>query len=845
MLKKAREKAKEGLRSVNAERAKRLLQTRSRQGQHGHGQSRRPVHPSGSTYVSFKGVDDDFEAILNDESDFTNQFDLADELEASGSSSDGHVPPHIGPSTVASGDNQTDSRAHADDYDLFSDPIFPESEQDLLETQVSSVNSTDPLLGASEEWKKQGSAALQVGDNYPEEELATIKTDTIKIPNSEDTDLHGHGHSVSPSSDIAALNDNTNEALLPALAPDTQESIRPDSPLFSDDVIADYEEDGGKVEDHSSATILVIPPSDESLQKHGKEDDLFGETLDQQLIEDESTDQTVDSPDSLVPELPDIEYLESRLAVKRASGGQDLFSSEDSPLSSLPSSYEGDKFLASNELLNVTTDTTLPPMATTTMLPPTANATLPPTATTTTLPPKAVQISGSDESELLQGEVASTVEEEVCRNSLTNTSSSQQHQQTHTVEEELEILLTPKLRPRMTDAPSSVSATPSTVTVEDPLHATQQEESRTERARSHLDSGVFEQSADSTALKSTPERETEAGVPRDDLFIIDEDHFKDDDSTPTHTRRTRRPLTKGSSNIEVSQPRKILHNTMSAPNVMPPSSSNRSGSGSGTSAKTPSTPPKKNSTGKIPPPRPAVSPKLRHRMVQKQSAPESSRVSVQQEDDMAKAKIVQPLGQAPQSRAVHDHSPAHSDSPSTCLSSHVATVLPQTQHSNNGSIVNPPTSEKRIPADDLFLEDLDAPDNDQIAGNLSPVTDSPLPSGKPETEQAVHAPETGESEDEEEEDYYFFYHLFFAGCLYFYYSLNIFPYLSGFFAGFLGLYLTIGSIFIFYVQTVEKYQVGDGKEDKLLRPSREFTECMKVDFDDLQVYKVSYMYMYM
>jgi hypothetical protein len=137
--------------------------------------------------------------------------------------------------------------------------------------------------------------------------------------------------------------------------------------------------------------------------------------------------------------------------------------------------------------------------------------------------------------------------------------------------------------------------------------------------------------------------------------------------------------------------------------------------------------------------------------------------------------------------------------------------------------------EKRIPADDLFLED-----------NLASPRSGGVEKSPEEQSKMAELDETT-SEDEDTHNYILF-HFLFAGLLYFYYSLNIFPYLSGFFAGFFVLYLTVGSVFIFYVQTVEKYQSGEGKEDRLLEPSQDFTELMHVDFDNLRVYKVSHGY---
>jgi hypothetical protein len=294
----------------------------------------------------------------------------------------------------------------------------------------------------------------------------------------------------------------------------------------------------------------------------------------------------------------------------------------------------------------------------------------------------------------------------------------------------------------------------------------------------------------------------------------------DDDSTPVLVRRQ---LIKGSSNIEVCQlSEKVLHNAISAPAIMPPDVSKASSG---------SPPLKKNSTGKVAQPRPAISPKLKHRMIQKQSVSSSS-IGGHHEDYTARKKLVQPLGQAPQGSrdAVRDHSSVRVDTgvdPSS-ISYDTITVPPPARR--RGGSASPSKREKRIPADDLFLED--------NVVSLSSDGVEKLPHSSEERSKLAELDET-KSEDEETHNYILFLFLF-AGLLYFYYSLNIFPYLSGFFAGFFVLYLTVGSVFIFYVQTVEKYQSGEGKEDRLLDPSQDFIELMHVDFDNLRVYKVSH-----
>lgn len=811
MLRKAREKAKEGFHSVQSE-TKRYLQSRQHRPHQGGGprgpghgprSSRHQPSSASSSFMSFKGVNDnEFEAILNDESDFTNQFDNPHEAPGTGPGSmeeEECIPPASG------GNHGTDEDFHVDgDSNLFSDPLFSEPKRDVSLPKETHTNSADLLF-------VEDPLGLTVSNDHQENEF-TATTDNTAIPNSDDAAHSVSGNSVSPSD---VLNDCRDEAPLPESVDKAQDPLPPDSPLFSDDVMVgstNHMEDDRKEESQSNTRFLITQPSNESPQQSRK---LGGdENRDERLEEQQSEEDTIDIhelPKPSTPDLPDIEELEQNLAVSKIESRQDLFSSEESPFSSLASSYEGDKVLGT--------------MATT--------ATLPHTENTKT---------GHDESELFQ-EVVSAVVKEVDRHPMTTPGATPPPPQPtnnqqpppapamYSLDEELEMLLTPKQKLKVSSSTAPSHDLPpygstvepglhqsNSVVVDDPLQAGSHPlVPGRESVSSHLDSGVFEQSGSSSTLKPTPEREGLDSTHEDDLFPIDEDHFKNDDDDSTLVP-VRRQLIKGLSNIEVSQQsKKVLHNAISAPAIMPPDVS-----------KTPSgSPPlKKNSTGKVAPPRPAISPKLKHRMTQKQSTSSSS-IGGHNEDYTARKKLVQPLGQAPQTM-VQDHSPVRVETgvDSSSISSDTIAVPPPTGR-RGGSASPSKQDEKRIPADDLFLEDsVVFPSSDGV---------KKVPQS---TEEQSEIAET-ESEDEETRNY-FLYHFLFAGLLYFYYSLNIFPYLSGFFAGFFVLYLTVGSVFIFYVQTVEKYQTGEGKEDRLLEPSQDFTELMHVDFDNLRVYKVSH-----
>ena len=763
MLRKAKAKAKEGLRSVNAE-TKRYLGTKGR----GHVRPRQPTHSPGSAAVSFRGVSDDFEAILNDDSDFTNQFDEFESSDSPGTGAVGGLTHDLSPCDVSepkSGSKQVDDS-------LFSDPLFPEPDDDQPE-------SRDPLSGDFYPLFEEKELAALPNEDNPEGN----ETDTTTAPESQDRLLNKNGSSQPNTITMPSTSNNCSEVAPPQLVSARQEQLRPDSPLFSDDTATASKED--KLA--GASIILVTQPSDEREQdmQEGEgdtEEDMFGDKTDPQLTG--GVNYHTEKPST--PELPDIDELEHKIAINRVGGipVQDFFSSEESPFSSLASSYEGEK-----ELLSQFVTATLPPPSDNTQ-----------------------QIKSTHTENEWSVEVASTDEKEGSRDQEREPGS----EEAYSIDKELEILLTPKLKPKVVEglASSDVSTVHSAaISRDDPLHCDQPESSRSERARSHLDSGVFEQSVNSVVLKSTPERE---GTEKhdDDLFIIDEDHFKDEESTPVVSRK---PMTKGSSYVEVSQTKKSLSSTLSAPDIVP------------VGGEVSASPPMKRSAVKTtPPPRPAMSPKLKQKMMQKHQTPSGVDTHGRQQEGEARKRIIQPLGRAPPSSSIHDHSPTGLES---TLGSETATTVSTKSSSNDTPSLSTKTEERRIPADDLFLED------SLVSSKAGEI---PADIEKPAVEQTeVETKEAAPSSGEEEADYYFVYHLIFAMCLYFYYSLNIFPYLSGFFAGFFVLYLTIGSVFIFYVQTVEKYQSGEGKEDKLLEPSQEFTERMHVDFENLRVYKVS------
>ena len=77
-----------------------------------------------------------------------------------------------------------------------------------------------------------------------------------------------------------------------------------------------------------------------------------------------------------------------------------------------------------------------------------------------------------------------------------------------------------------------------------------------------------------------------------------------------------------------------------------------------------------------------------------------------------------------------------------------------------------------------------------------------------------------------------------SAILYLYYSLNIFPYLAGLFAGFFTLFLFLGSLFVCYMLSIDEKQKEKRQQQKTVKLSDDFVRTMKVDFSKLKVYQV-------
>ena len=243
--------------------------------------------------------------------------------------------------------------------------------------------------------------------------------------------------------------------------------------------------------------------------------------------------------------------------------------------------------------------------------------------------------------------------------------------------------------------------------------------------------------------------------------------------------------------------------------------------------------PKRNSSGKVPPPRPEYSPKLRQKV--KTSGTSAYQQNPSSSDtEQAEVKLVRPLGLAP---------PQISTSPPKRASS-----VPN-KH---------PTTERLQSQDELFPLDV-APQlsreeevvkkKDDTYYNTKPDTSyvekderkSSVKKDKPDvsdTEDRLFSKDYPTQEPELIPELEPTYHLLLACILYLYYSLNTFSYISGLLAGFLLVYLTVGAAFIYFVHHAERTKDTLKRSNKRPPLSQAFVDSMKVSFDRLKVYQV-------
>ena len=225
---------------------------------------------------------------------------------------------------------------------------------------------------------------------------------------------------------------------------------------------------------------------------------------------------------------------------------------------------------------------------------------------------------------------------------------------------------------------------------------------------------------------------------------------------------------------------------------------------------------KRNSEGKIPPPRPNYSPNLqRNRKLggtqgtevgDKSSSEKHAREKNVTTEERAQVKLVQPLRSSPLNLV--------SVSPTK-----LAPVSPSLSRDSRLQNSKPP-SDELSPDDFVKQKDLQKRDATKEGNTMS--------------ENA-----TIDSEEESHQaSLPMAYHLLLAGVLYLYYSLNFSDYLAGLLAGFLLVYLTLGVAFVYYVHQVERTGEVKEKTSGSIQLSESFVKRMSVDFDNIRVYQV-------
>ena len=245
-------------------------------------------------------------------------------------------------------------------------------------------------------------------------------------------------------------------------------------------------------------------------------------------------------------------------------------------------------------------------------------------------------------------------------------------------------------------------------------------------------------------------------------------------------------------------------------------------------------PTKRNSEGKMPPPRPNYSPNLQRKdtnrklggtqgteVGEKTSSEKREDLPREKTDERAQVKLVKPLGSSPPNLASVSPLKLASVSPSLSSDSHL----------QNGKQPN----DKLSPDDFVKQRDVHKL---SLSGNIQ---DGPLQRrDATKRDKTVGENENAiiDSDESQQTSLPMAYHLLLAGILYLYYSLNFSDYLAGLLAGFLLVYLTLGVAFVYYVHQVERSGEVKGKTSSSIQLSESFVKRMNVNFDTIRVYQV-------
>ena len=333
-------------------------------------------------------------------------------------------------------------------------------------------------------------------------------------------------------------------------------------------------------------------------------------------------------------------------------------------------------------------------------------------------------------------------------------------------------------------------------------------------------------------------------IDKNDLFPIEEDHFSKDSSVRETSYSAGRTTFSNQSSkpSRPAVPSRPRHPPTAPPRPNPPLV-------------------KKNSAGKIPPPRPSYSPKLQRRKaaasnippaVQETAVDLSSNQKSRSNGAITKVKLVQPLGRAPPPRVGKSRAES---SPLFIASREVGSLVkdsePSYSRSSGSSSAPDATSllkqQGSLTAQSHTLIEADVP---------KPPESFTKPESKATTEAAAGVTKSDQKKEDvlfdeddkprhvQEEEFLpglaIEYLLLLAGILYLYFSLNIFTYVSGFLAGLLLFYELAGGAFIYYVHNMEegKSEEAEERSRESLSPSDEFVQSMMVNFNKLKGYQV-------
>ncbi len=403
------------------------------------------------------------------------------------------------------------------------------------------------------------------------------------------------------------------------------------------------------------------------------------------------------------------------------------------------------------------------------------------------------------------------------------------------IKSELEQLLAPRKAPPIASGnpavPSNSAGGSGGGGVAHQLRVTQRGVSA-EREGSHLDSGVFEHEGRDLDC-CTPDQDREGGTGArksrkegEKLPPMRDNHFKAE------------PASSSSSSAADSKSSDAQSAKVSPDQVVV----------------------KKNSVGKTPPPRPPLSPQVHRRM---KSSPkllspphQTASSACGTGTDEVVPKLVQPLGAArgnatlppetavgvvrggakqqgesgePLSDAEDDDLFPNDTKKMRELEENMALAMRESDNSNSSPIpppAAPPRLENSTPSPHPHTATTATDrETDKVTTEEKPTSLSTTTSDRqqPETEEADFPPSV---------------HLLLSLALYLYYSLNIFPYLAGLFAGFLMLYIFLGSVFVYYVQAIEREREDKKEQRRNVSVSDDFVQSMKVDFNKLKEYKV-------